>query len=124
MRRLSLLDTSLRDGQKSLGINLNVNEKLEISRQLVKLGVDVIEAGYPAASPVEFEAVRKIAREVKGVVICGFAGANEREIDCCAAALKEAGRSRIHTGIAVSPLYMEKKLQLTPAGLLSLLWLP
>jgi 2-isopropylmalate synthase len=120
VRRLSLLDTSLRDGQKSLGINLNVNEKLEISRQLVKLGVDVIEAGYPAASPVEFEAVRKIAREVKGVVICGFAGANEREIDCCAAALKEAGRSRIHTGIAVSPLYMEKKLQLTPGRVVEL----
>ncbi|HPU35470.1 MAG TPA: 2-isopropylmalate synthase [Bacillota bacterium] len=120
MHRVSMLDTSLRDGQKSLGINLSVNEKLEISRQLVRLGVDVIEAGYPAASPLELEAVRKIAREIKGVIICGFARVNEREIDCCAAALKEAGQSRIHTGIAVSPFYMEKKLRLTPGQVVDL----
>ncbi|OPZ74932.1 MAG: 2-isopropylmalate synthase [Firmicutes bacterium ADurb.Bin456] len=120
MRRISLLDTSLRDGQKSLGINLNTREKLEISHQLLKLGVDVIEAGYPASSPQEFEAVRQIAREVKGVVICAFAGIEKQEIECCAAALKEAGQPRIHTGIAVSPFYMEKKLRLTPGQVIDM----
>ncbi len=120
MRRISLLDTSLRDGQKSLGINLNAREKLEISHQLSKLGVDVIEAGYPASSSAEFEAVRQIAREVKGAVICGFAGIKEQEIECCAAALKEAGQPRIHTGIAVSPFYMEKKLRLAPGQVIEM----
>ena len=114
MRKISLFDTTLRDGEKSLGITLNAKEKLEIGRQLVKLGVDVIEAGFPAASPSELEAVRTLAREVKGAVICAFAGVEEREIDCCADALKGAGQLRIHTGIAISPVYMEKKLRLSP----------
>ena len=114
MRKISLFDTTLRDGEKSLGITLNAKEKLEIGRQLVKLGVDVIEAGFPAASPSELEAVRTLARELKGAVICAFAGVEEREIDCCADALKGAGQLRIHTGIAISPVYMEKKLRLSP----------
>ncbi|MFX4263364.1 2-isopropylmalate synthase [Pelotomaculum propionicicum] len=114
MRRLKIFDTTLRDGAKSLGLNLNINEKMEISRQLVKLGADVIEAGYPACSAADLEAVRAIAREVKDVVICGFSGADEREIDCCAGALRGAAQPRIHTGLAVSPQYMKRKLRLTP----------
>jgi len=109
------LDTTLRDGAKSLGITLNLGEKLEIAKQLVKLGVDVIEAGYPAYSPVDLDAVRAIAREVKGAVICGFSRAVERDIDCCAEALRGADQPRIHTGIAVSPAYMERILRLSPA---------
>lgn len=114
MRRLKIFDTTLRDGAKSLGLNLNINEKMEISRQLVKLGVDVIEAGYPACSAADLEAVRAIAGEVRGAVICGFSGADEREIDCCAGALRGAAQPRIHTGLPVSPQYMKRKLGLTP----------
>ncbi|MDD4334627.1 MAG: 2-isopropylmalate synthase [Desulfotomaculaceae bacterium] len=114
MRRLKIFDTTLRDGAKSLGLNLNIAEKMEITRQLVRLGADVIEAGCPACSAADLAAVQAIAGEVKGVVICGFCGANEQEIDCCAGALRGAEQPRIHTGLTVSPLYMEKKL-LNPA---------
>lgn len=114
MRRLKIFDTTLRDGAKSLGLNLNINEKIEISRQLVKLGADVIEAGYPACSPAELEAVRAIAGGVKGAVICGFSAADEREIDCCAEALRGAEQARIHTGLGVSPVSMKNKLRLAP----------
>ncbi|KKM11120.1 2-isopropylmalate synthase [Clostridiales bacterium PH28_bin88] len=114
MRRLYIFDTTLRDGEQSLGITLNVKEKLEIGRQLVKLGVDVIEAGFPASSPGDLESVRTIAREVKGAIICGLSRAVPPDIDCCAEALREAEQPRIHTGIAVSPVHMEKKLQMTP----------
>ena len=114
MKKLYVFDTTLRDGEQSLGITLNVNEKLEISRQLVKLGVDIIEAGFPASSPGDFESVRTIAREIKGVSICGLTRAVEKDIDVCAEALREAEQPRIHTGIAVSPVHMERKLGLTP----------
>lgn len=114
MRKLYIFDTTLRDGEQSLGITLNVKEKLAIAGQLVKLGVDVIEAGFPASSPGDLEAVRTIAREIKGAVICGLSRAVERDIDCCAEALKDAEQPRIHTGIAVSPVHMERKLQLSP----------
>lgn len=114
MRKLFIFDTTLRDGEQSLGITLNINEKLEIARQLVKLGVDVIEAGFPASSPGDMESVRTIAREIKGAVICGLTRAVEQDIDYCAEALREAENPRIHTGIAVSPVHMEKKLRLSP----------
>ncbi len=114
MRKLYIFDTTLRDGEQSLGITLNINEKLEIARQLVKLGVDVIEAGFPASSPGDLEAVRKISREIKGAIICGLTRAVQQDIDCCAEALREAEQPRIHTGIAVSPVHMEKKLRLNP----------
>jgi 2-isopropylmalate synthase len=114
MRRLYVFDTTLRDGEQSLGITLNVNEKLEIGKQLVKLGVDIIEAGFPASSPGDLDSVRTIAREVKGAIICGLSRAVERDIDCCAEALREAEHPRIHTGIAVSPVHMERKLRLSP----------
>ncbi|OPX84142.1 MAG: 2-isopropylmalate synthase [Pelotomaculum sp. PtaB.Bin104] len=118
MRRLYIFDTTLRDGEQSLGITLNANEKLEVARQLVKLGVDVIEAGFPASSPGDAEAVNLIAREVKGVSICGLTRAVESDIDCCAQALRGAEYPRIHTGIGVSPVHMEKKLKLAPERVL------
>jgi len=114
MRRLFVFDTTLRDGEQSLGMTLNVKEKLEIGHQLVKLGVDIIEAGFPASSPGDLESVRTIAREVKGVVIAGLTRAVEKDIDICAEALCQAEYPRIHTGIGVSPIHMEKKLKLTP----------
>jgi len=114
MRKLYTFDTTLRDGEQSLGITLNVGEKLEIARQLVELGVDVIEAGFPASSPGDLNSVRTIAREVKGAIICGLTRAVEQDIDCCAEALRDAEQPRIHTGIAVSALHMERKLKLSP----------
>ncbi|MDT3698598.1 MAG: 2-isopropylmalate synthase [Thermincola sp.] len=114
MRRLYVFDTTLRDGEQSLGITLNAREKIEIAQQLVKLGVDIIEAGFPASSPGDLESVRTIAREVKGVTICGLTRASEEDIDVCAEALREAESLRIHTGIGVSPVHIEKKLQMSP----------
>ncbi|EGW38550.1 2-isopropylmalate synthase [Desulfosporosinus sp. OT] len=114
MRRLYVFDTTLRDGEQSLGITLNVKEKLEIGHQLVKLGVDVIEAGFPASSPGDMESVRTIAQEMKGVIICGLTRAVVKDIDICAEALRNAEYPRIHTGIGVSPIHMAKKFKLTP----------
>ncbi|MEA4924678.1 MAG: 2-isopropylmalate synthase [Syntrophomonadaceae bacterium] len=118
MSKLYVFDTTLRDGEQSLGITLNVNEKLEISRQLVKLGVDIIEAGFPASSPGDFESVQTIAREIKGAAICGLTRAVAQDIDVCAQALRGAEQPRIHTGIAVSPMHMAKKLGLSPEQVL------
>ncbi|HBV87294.1 MAG TPA: 2-isopropylmalate synthase [Desulfosporosinus sp.] len=114
MRKLYVFDTTLRDGEQSLGITLNVKEKLEIGRQLVKLGVDIIEAGFPASSPGDMESVQTIAKELKGVIICGLTRAVAPDIDLCAQALRKAEYPRIHTGIGVSPVHMEKKLKLNP----------
>lgn len=114
MRKLQIFDTTLRDGEQSLGITLNPDEKLEVARQLVKLGVDVIEAGFPASSPGDMEAVSRIGKEVKGVVVCGLTRAVRADIDKCAEALKTAEQPRIHTGIATSPVHMERKLRKTP----------
>lgn len=114
MEKLYVFDTTLRDGEQSLGMTLNVREKLEICRQLVKLGVDVIEAGFPASSPGDFDAVQTIAQQIKGATICGLSRVVPEDIDRCAEALRGAEAARIHTGIAVSPLHMDKKLGLSP----------
>lgn len=114
MQKLYIFDTTLRDGEQSLGITLNVKEKLEIGHQLVKLGVDIIEAGFPASSPGDLESVRTLAAELKGVTICGLTRAVPQDIDICAEALRKAENPRIHTGIGVSPVHMEKKLALNP----------
>lgn len=114
MKKLYVFDTTLRDGEQSLGITLNVKEKLEIGHQLVKLGVDIIEAGFPASSPGDFESVQTMAKEIKGVTICGLTRAVAQDIDLCAEALRKAEYPRIHTGIGVSPVHMAKKLNLTP----------
>ena len=112
--KLIIFDTTLRDGEQSPGASMTRDEKLRIARQLERLRVDVIEAGFAAASNGDFEAVRAIADHVKESTVCSLARANDRDISRAAEALKSASRSRIHTFIATSPLHMEKKLRMTP----------
>src|SRR3954447_21808934 len=112
-RRIIIFDTTLRDGEQSPGISLNATEKLEIAHQLARLGVDVIEAGFPIASPGDFEAVRTIAREVHGPVIAGLARAHAADVERAADAVREAERPRIHTFISTSDIHIEHQLQST-----------
>src|SRR3954466_2053237 len=111
--RVIIFDTTLRDGEQSPGISLNPGEKLEIAHQLARLGVDVIEAGFPAASPGDFEAVQAIAREVHGPVVAGLARAHAADIDRAADAVRGAERPRIHTFISTSDIHIEHQLQST-----------
>src|SRR5213083_2694939 len=111
--RVRVFDTTLRDGEQSPGISLNKQEKLEIAHQLARLGVDIIEAGFPITSPGDFESVQAISREVEGPVICGLARTNAADIDAAWNAVKDAGRPRIHTFIATSDIHIERKLQTT-----------
>ncbi|MDD3315228.1 MAG: 2-isopropylmalate synthase, partial [Syntrophaceticus sp.] len=106
-KRVYIFDTTLRDGEQSPGVSLNTEEKLRIARQLARLNVDVIEAGFPVASTGDFEAVQAIAREVRGPVICGLARANHGDIDRAWDALKEAEHPRIHLFIATSDLHLK-----------------
>ncbi len=112
--KLIIFDTTLRDGEQSPGASMTKDEKLRIARQLERLRVDVIEAGFAASSNGDFEAVKAIADHVKESTICSLARANDRDISRAAEALKGAARSRIHTFIATSALHMEKKLRMTP----------
>ena len=114
MRRILIFDTTLRDGEQSPGASLNVEEKLVIARQLERLGVDIIEAGFPISSTGDFESVRLIAENVKEPVICGLARAKLDDIDRAGEALKPAEKARIHVFIATSQLHMDKKLRMTP----------
>jgi 2-isopropylmalate synthase len=109
--RVHIFDTTLRDGEQSPGISLNAAEKVEIAQQLARLGVDVIEAGFPIASPGDFEAVQAIARTVEGPVICGLARTHKADIDAAWNAVKEAERPRIHTFISTSDIHIEHQLQ-------------
>ena len=111
--RVLLFDTTLRDGEQSPGISLNAAEKLEIAQQLARLGVDIIEAGFPIASPGDFEAVQTIAREVQGPVICGLARANSADIDRAWEAIRDSERPRIHTFLSTSDIHIEHQLQST-----------
>src|SRR2546425_4412204 len=111
--RVRIFDTTLRDGEQSPGISLNVQEKLEIAHQLARLGADIIEAGFPITSPGDFEAVTAIAREVQGPVICGLARTSFQDIDAVWKAIKDSERPRIHTFIATSDIHIERKLQTT-----------
>src|SRR5204862_1410172 len=111
--RVLIFDTSLRDGEQSPGISLNKQEKLEIAHQLARLGVDIIEAGFPITSPGDFEAVAAIAKQVEGPVICGLARTSKQDIDAAWNAVKHAQRPRIHTFIATSDIHSERKLQTT-----------
>ena len=112
--RLFIFDTTLRDGEQSPGASMTKDEKLRIARQLERLRVDVIEAGFAASSNGDFEAVRAIANAVKDSIVCSLARANDRDICRAAEALQGARSKRIHTFIATSPLHMEKKLRMTP----------
>jgi 2-isopropylmalate synthase len=111
--RVKIFDTTLRDGEQSPGISLNRLEKLEIAHQLSRLGVDIIEAGFPIASPGDFEAVQAIAREVHGPVICGLARTGFQDIDAAWNAIKDSERPRIHTFISTSDIHIEHQLQTT-----------
>jgi 2-isopropylmalate synthase len=108
-----IFDTTLRDGEQSPGISLNKTEKLEIAHQLSRLGVDIIEAGFPIASPGDFEAVQAIAREVHGPVICGLARTGFQDIDAAWNAVKDSERPRIHTFISTSDIHIQHQLQTT-----------
>ena len=116
--KLIIFDTTLRDGEQSPGASMTRDEKLRIARQLERLKVDVIEAGFAASSNGDFEAVQLIANSIQDSTICSLARANDRDISRAAEALKGAKRARIHTFIATSALHMEKKLRMTPEQVL------
>src|SRR4051794_2734417 len=111
--RVLIFDTTLRDGEQSPGISLNTGEKLEIAQQLARLGVDVIEAGFPITSPGDFEAVQAISREVEGPVIAGLARTHSADIDRAWEAVRDAARPRIHTFISTSDIHIHHQLQTT-----------
>ena len=120
MDRLYIFDTTLRDGEQSPGCSMNLDEKLRVAHALAVLGVDIIEAGFPVASPGDFEAVHRIAKEVHGPRIAGLARAATKDIERAAEAVRPAGdRARIHTFIATSPIHMQAKLRMEPDEVLS-----
>ena len=112
--RVIIFDTTLRDGEQSPGCSMNLQEKLEMARALRDLGVDVIEAGFPIASPGDFESVQAIAREIHGPIICGLARCTSVDIDRAHEALKDAKDRRIHIFLATSAIHREFKLRMTP----------
>ncbi len=112
--KLVIFDTTLRDGEQSPGASMTRDEKVRIAKALERMRVDVIEAGFPIASPGDFEAVQAVARAVKESTVCGLARAVDKDIDRAAEALEEAESARIHTFIATSPIHMEKKLRMAP----------
>src|ERR687885_810216 len=109
---VKIFDTTLRDGEQSPGFSLSSPQKVLLAQQLARLGVDVIEAGFPAASPDDFAAVRRIAREVRGPIIAGLARAVAGDIDQCWEAIKEAERPRIHTFLSSSDIHLEAQFNL------------
>jgi len=112
--QIIIFDTTLRDGEQSPGASMNTKEKIQIATQLERLGVDVIEAGFAAASPGDFEAINKIAQVVKKSTVCSLARALENDITQAARAIESAPKRRIHTFIATSAIHMEYKLKMTP----------
>jgi 2-isopropylmalate synthase len=117
--KVTIFDTTLRDGEQAPGIALDPDQKLAIAHQLARLGVDVIEAGFPVSSPGDFEAVSRIAQEVEGPVIAALARAEAGDIDRAWTAVRHAERSRIHIFLATSPIHMEHKLRMTPEDVLT-----
>jgi 2-isopropylmalate synthase len=118
--KIIIFDTTLRDGEQSPGASLNADEKLEIAHQLARLGVDVIEAGFPAASQGDFDAVSNIAKKVQGPTICGLARTRKEDILRCYEAVSHAAKPRIHTFIATSDIHLEYKLQKTRKEVLTI----
>ncbi|MFB4210753.1 2-isopropylmalate synthase [Shouchella sp. JSM 1781072] len=114
MGKVNIFDTTLRDGEQSPGINLNHREKLDIAFQLERLGVDIIEAGFPASSKGDFQSVKEIATQIKASSVTGLARSKESDIDACWEALKASAEPRIHVFLATSPIHMQYKLKLTP----------
>jgi 2-isopropylmalate synthase len=113
MEKVKIFDTTLRDGEQSPGFSMNVEEKVRMAKQLEKLNVDIIEAGFPIASPGDFEAVRAISENVHDCTIAGLARANDSDIKRAAEALKSAKKPRIHVFIATSDIHLEKKLNIS-----------
>ncbi len=116
--RVIIFDTTLRDGEQSPGFSMNIDEKVRMAEALAGLGVDVLEAGFPAASPGDFEAVNRIARETRGMVITGLARSSVNDITRAGEAIQPAERKRIHTFISTSPLHMKYKLRMEPQTVL------
>lgn len=114
MGKIDIFDTTLRDGEQSAGINLNTQEKLEIARQLEKFGVSIIEAGFPASSPGDFNAVQQIANTVRNSVVTGLARSIKSDIETSWEALRGGVQPHLHTFIATSPIHMQYKLNKTP----------
>ena len=112
--KLIIFDTTMRDGEQSPGAAMTKEEKLRIARQLERMHVDVIEAGFPAASDGDFESVKAVAAAVRDSTVCGLARANEKDVRRCGEAVKGARSPRVHTFIATSPIHMEKKLRMEP----------
>ena len=113
-RRITIFDTTLRDGEQSPGIALSPDEKVEIAKQLERLGVDIVEAGFAVSSPGDFEGVRAVAAAIERPTIASLARTRKEDIDAAAEALAGARRSRIHVFLATSPIHMERKLRLEP----------
>jgi 2-isopropylmalate synthase len=111
--RIIIFDTTLRDGEQSPGVSLNMEEKLRIGAQLEKLGVDVLEAGFPVASPGDFEGVSRLARELRGLQVTALARAVKKDIDVAWDAIKDGARPRIHTFLATSDIHMKYKLRMS-----------
>ena len=111
--RIRIFDTTLRDGEQSPGCSMNLNEKVTLARQLERLGVDVIEAGFPIASDGDFESVKAVSKSVKDVIVCGLARTGEADVERAAQALDGARSPRIHTFIATSDIHLEHKLRMT-----------
>ena len=112
--KLIIFDTTLRDGEQSPGASMTKEEKVRIAKALERMKVDIIEAGFPIASPGDFEAVYQVAEDIEDSTVCGLARALDKDIDRAAAALKPARSSRIHTFLATSPIHMKEKLRMTP----------
>ena len=112
-QRIQIFDTTLRDGEQAPGFSLRTEEKLQLARQIDALGVDIIEAGFPIASPADAEAVRRIATDIRRPIIAGLARCHKADLDKAAWSLEPAARSRIHTFIATSDLHLQAKLRLT-----------
>ncbi len=118
--RVIIFDTTLRDGEQSPGFSMNLAEKLRMAEALAELGVDVMEAGFPIASPGDFESVHEIARSIRGPIICGLARTGQADILRAAEALRRAERKRIHVFLSTSPLHMKYKLRMEPEAVLQL----
>jgi len=116
--KLIIFDTTLRDGEQSPGASMTRDEKVRIAKALERMRVDIIEAGFPAASPGDFESVQAVAAAIKDSTVCALARAVEKDIDRAAEAIKPAARGRIHTFIATSPIHMQHKLRMTPEQVL------
>ena len=117
--KLIIFDTTMRDGEQSPGASMTKDEKLRIARQLERMRVDVIEAGFPAASDGDFEAVKAVAGIIKDSTVCGLARANEKDVRRCGEAVRGARSPRVHTFIATSPIHMEKKLRMEPSQVIA-----